>query len=146
MQQTHIIFIQLDPNNLYGNFIMQPLPTEILDWADPKDFNLDNYLNDSPIGFFLEIELDYPDELHDLHNDYPLSIEQLEVSKEMQSNYQLQVTEDNNFSLGNNKKLIPNLGNKLKYKLRYQNLKLYLSLGLKIKNCRILELLNKNHF
>ena len=83
MQQTHIIFIQLDPNNLYGNFIMQPLPTEILDWADPKDFNLDNYLNDSPIGFFLEIELDYPDELHDLHNDYPLSIEQLEVSKEM---------------------------------------------------------------
>ena len=35
---------------------------------------------------------------------------------------------------------------KLKYKLCYQNLKLYLSLGLKIKNCRILELLNKNHF
>ena len=44
------------------------------------------------------------------------------------------MTEDNNFSLGKNKKLIPNLGNKRKYKFHYQNLKLCLNLGLQSKN------------
>ena len=37
---------------------------------DPKDFNLDNYSKKSPIGCFLDVDLDYPNELHDLHNDY----------------------------------------------------------------------------
>ena len=48
------------------------------------------------------------------------------------SKYQLEVIGDN-FSLGKNKKLISNLGNKRKYKLHYQNLKLYLNLGLQLK-------------
>ena len=53
--------------------------------------------------------------------------------------YQLEVIGDN-FSLGKNKKLISNLGNKRKYKLHYQNLKLYLNLGLQLKkNHRILK-------
>ena len=39
------------------------LPSGILDWVNPKDFNLDN---------FLEADLDYSDGLHDLHNDHPL--------------------------------------------------------------------------
>ena len=43
---------------------MELFPTEILD--------LENYSNNSPVGCFLEINLDYPDELHDLHNDCPL--------------------------------------------------------------------------
>ena len=50
---------------------MQLLPTKLLDWINPKDFNLDNYSNDNSIGFFLEVDLDSLDELHDLHNDYP---------------------------------------------------------------------------
>ena len=55
----------------------------------------------------------------------------------MLSEYQLQIIEDNNFSIGKNKKLIPN---KRKYKLRYQNLKLYLNLVLHLKRIhRILE-------
>ena len=44
--------------------MMELFPTEILD--------LENYSNNSPVGCFLEINLDYPNELHDLHNDYPL--------------------------------------------------------------------------
>ena len=48
--------------------------------------------------------------------------------------------EDNSFSLGKNKKLIPNLDNKRKYKLHYQNLELDLNLGLQMKkNDRIIE-------
>ena len=76
----------------------------------------------------LEIDLDYPDELHNLHNDYPLASEKIKVTKEMLSEYQLQIIEDNNSSHGENKTLIPNLGNKRNCKLHYQNLKLYLNL------------------
>ena len=35
--------IYLDSNDLYRHFMMQFLPTEMLDWVNPKDFNLDNY-------------------------------------------------------------------------------------------------------
>ena len=47
--------IYLDANNLYGHSMMQLLSTEILDWVNPKDFNLDNYSNNSPIGCLLQI-------------------------------------------------------------------------------------------
>ena len=61
--------------------MMQPLPSEILDWVNSKDFNLDNYSNDSPLGCFLEADLDYPDELHDFYNCYPSAGEKIEVRK-----------------------------------------------------------------
>ena len=82
-----------------------------------------------------EVDFDYPDELQ----NYPLAGKKIKV-KEMLTKYQLQITEDNNFSLGKNKKLISNLGNKRKYKFHYQNLKLCLNLGLQLKKIlRILE-------
>ena len=115
-------------NNLYGHSMMQLLPTEILDWVYPKDFNPGNYSNNSPVGCFLEVDLDYPDELHDLQfaicmicNAYPLAGETIEVTEKMLPHYQLKTVEDNNFSLDENKKLIPNLVNKRKHKLHYQN-------------------------
>ena len=40
-----------------------------------------------PIGYFLEVDLEYPDELHELHNDYPLAPEKLAVSSDMLSKY-----------------------------------------------------------
>ena len=93
---------------------MQLLQTEILDWADPKDFNLDFYSKGSPIGCFIETDLNFPDELHDLHNGYPIAGQKIAVRKEMLSDDQLQIIEDNNFFLGKNKKFILNLGNKIK--------------------------------
>ena len=65
--------IYLDLKNFYGDSMTHFLSTEMLDWVNPKDFNLNSYSNDIPIGFFLEIYLYYSDELHDLHNDFPLS-------------------------------------------------------------------------
>ena len=41
----------------------------------------------SPIGCFFEVDLEYPDELHELHNDYPLAPEKLAVSSDMLSKY-----------------------------------------------------------
>ena len=42
--------IYSDTNNLYGHSISVGRPTEIFDWVNPKNFNLDNCSNDSPIG------------------------------------------------------------------------------------------------
>ena len=59
-------------------------------------------------------------ELHDLHNDYPLASDKIQVTKETLSEYQLQIIEENKFYLGKNEKLIHNLVNK---KQHYKNLK-----------------------
>ena len=56
--------------NLYEHSMMQLLPTEILDYVNPKDFNSHFYSTNSPIDYFLKVNFDYPDELPDLHNSY----------------------------------------------------------------------------
>ena len=42
-------------------------------------FDVNSIIKDSPIGFILEVDLEFPDELHELHNDYSLAPEKLEI-------------------------------------------------------------------
>ena len=86
----------------------------------------------SEIGFFLEIELKYPDELHELHNDYPLAPEELAVSSDVLSKYCKEIANKYETKVGDVKKLIPSLGNKTEYLLHYRNLQLCLSLKMKL--------------
>ena len=44
---------------------MQLFSFEILDWANPEIISLENYRDDGPIDFLLEVNLDYSNELHD---------------------------------------------------------------------------------
>ena len=91
-------------------------------------------------GYFLEVHLEYPDELHELHNDYPLAPEKFVVTNDMLSKYCKEIADKYNIKVGDVKKLIPDLGNKTKYVLHYRNFQLYLSLGMKLtKIHRILE-------
>ena len=105
MLSTYIVY--LDAKNLYGWAMSKPLPTHCFKWMEVNE--LETWKNHSCI---LEVDLKYPKSLHDLHSDYPLAPEQIEVNKVS--------------------KLIPNLGDKKKYILHYENLKQYLSLGLKL--------------
>ena len=74
-------------NNLYGWAMSEYLPYEGFKWLKNIDkFNVMSISEKSPIGFFLEVELEYPDELHELHNDYSLAPEKLAVSSDMLSN------------------------------------------------------------
>ena len=84
------------------------------------------------MGYFLEVDLEYPDELHELHNDYPLAPEKLAVSSDMLSKYCKNIADKYEIKVGDVKKLIPDLGNKTKYVLHYRNLQLYLPLGMKL--------------
>ena len=86
----------------------------------------------SPIGYFLEVDLEYSDKLHELHNDYPLAPEKLVVSSDMLSEYCKRIADKYDIKVGDVKKLIPNLGNKTNYVLHYRNLQLYLSLEMKL--------------
>ena len=86
----------------------------------------------SPIEYFLEVDLQYPDELHELHNDYPLAPEKLAVSSDMLSKYCKKIADKYEIKVGDVKKLIPNLGNKTNYVAHYRNLQLYLTLGMKL--------------
>ena len=82
----------------------------------------------------MQVDLEYPDELHELHNDYPLAPEKLAVSSDILSKYCTEIADDYEIKVDDVKKLIPNLSNKTKYVLHYRNLRLYLSLGMKLTN------------
>ena len=86
----------------------------------------------SDVGYILEVDLKYPNELHELHNDYPLAPEKLTVTNDILSNYCKSIADKYDIKVGDVKKLIPNLGNKNKYVLHYRNIQLYLSLKMKL--------------
>ena len=101
----------LDANNLYDWAMSQPLLTHGFEWISEEE--LINWRNQpSSSGCILEANLEYPKELHDLHNDYPLAPKRLKI--------------------GGVEKLIPNLWDKKKYVVHHEALKQYEALGLKI--------------
>ena len=70
----------LDANNLYGWAVSQYLPTGGFKWLKQNEIDkldLGKYEDDSKKGLILEVDLDYPHELHDSHNDYPLAAEKI---------------------------------------------------------------------
>ena len=133
----------LDANNLYGWAMSQYLPTGNFKWMSEKkidELDLAKYEDDSKRGLILEVNLEYPKELHDLHNEYPLAPEKIRVTEDMLSNYCEKIAAKYNISTGLVSKLIPNLRNKEKYVLHYRNLQLYTNLGLKVtKVHRVLQ-------
>jgi len=126
-----------DANNLYGYAMSQPLPTRNFKFLTDDEINHINILNvpdDHPAGYILEVDLEYPHDLQELHNDYHLAPEKVLITKEMLSPYSQSFTERHVLS----EKLVPNLNNKTKYVTHYVNLKLYIRLGMRHIH-RILE-------
>ena len=121
----------------------QYLPTGNFRWMSDKEvkkINLGKYKVDGKKGVILEVDLEYPQELHDLHNDDLVCPEKVKVSNNMLSGYCKKIAEKYNISIGSVSKLIPTLRDKKEYVLHYRNLQLYLDLGLKIKKVhRVLQ-------
>ena len=113
----------------------QYLPYSGFEWLNQKettDFCLNSVSENSLIGYILKVELEYPSELHDLHNGYPLAPENLEISQNMLSKYCFNIANKYGIKIGGVNKLVPILGNKSKYVVHDRNLQLHLSLGMKL--------------
>ena len=105
----------LDKNNLYGVGMSMKLPTHGFKWLTSGEMKkiYENRHNLNKIPCILEVDIVYPKELHDSHNDYPLCPERVKCKNRVE-------------------KLIPNLRDKKNYVLHYKNLIQYLDMGLKV--------------
>ena len=79
-KKPSIFILYLDMNNLYGWAMSKYLPYGRFIWLKNTDkFDIMSINDKSSIGYFLEVDLEYPDELHELHNAFPLAPEKYAV-------------------------------------------------------------------
>ena len=100
----------LDTNNSYGQPMNGYLPYGEFKWL--KNVYVNSIIEKSPIGYILEVDLEYPNELHALHNDYPLAPEKLAIPYNMLSECCKKIADQYEIKVGDVEKLIPNLGKK----------------------------------
>ena len=60
---------------------MRFLPTIGFTWIDPKEFDLNKYTSNNCKGCALEVDLEYPKELRELHKNYPLVPDNIEIKR-----------------------------------------------------------------
>ena len=127
--------IYFDAKNLYGWAMSQYLPYGGFEWLSQEEinrFDVNSIGQNSSDGYILKVDLEYLDELHELHNDYSLVPEKLEISNDNLSIYCSDIAKKYGIKVGGVNNLVPSLGNKSKYVVRYKNLQLYLSLEMKL--------------
>ena len=107
----------LDANNLYGLAMSWQLPAFGFEWTTDDELDNVKYLS-----CILEVDLDYPEDLHNLHYDYPLAQKRVKI--------------------GNVEKQIPDLNKKTNYVV-HENIKLYENLGLKITKIHRIQIRGK---
>ena len=113
----------------------QSLPTHgfrFLQQDEISALKLQELFDDAEDGYTFEVDLHYPPRLHDRHEDYPLALESLVIDHSMYSSTQEAVFPES----APQRKLTPNLRDKVKYVVHYRNLKLYLQLGLVVTKVR----------
>ena len=109
------------------------LPTGGLKWIDPKKFDLNKYTSNIPKGCVLKVDLEYPEVLLELHNDFPLIQDIKEVKEKCCLVISLRLLIFIIFLLLFLKSWCLIFFDKEKYVLHYENLQLYLRLGRKLK-------------
>ena len=120
----NVNILYLDMNNLYGHAMSQYLPYANFKWVkniDKIKQKLMNIKSNSSTGYILEVDLEYPQELHDIHNDYALAPEKINIPKEWLCHC-LKIANAHNITTGTVKKLVPNVMNKNNYLIHYRNL------------------------
>ena len=137
-----------DMNNLCGYAMSEYLLYGGFKWVEVNNETVYRILHKSEnslYGYFLEVDLDYPEELNDIHNDYPLAPEKIKIEVEMLSPYSFEIKNKYDIKTGGINKLAPNLMPKKNYWVHYRNLQYCLSQGLILKKVhRILEFKQSN--
>ena len=134
----------LDMNNLYGAGMVEALPIGEFEWTDMPLRDILTTADDADYGTFVEVDLHYPNHLHDPHNDYPLAPEKIQPpslspfqKNLLHTQYKINHPTWSDAYIMHNidtfthpKKLSPNLQDKTKYIVHYRLLKYYLSKGM----------------
>ena len=84
------------------------------------------------VGYILKVDRENLDELHVLHNEYPIAPKKLAIPYDMLSDYCKKIAGKHEIKVGDVKRILTNLDCKTNYVLHYRNLQLYLSLGMKL--------------
>ena len=129
-------------NNLYRWAMSLPLPKSGFHWKRvmPTEEQIMKMKFDSKKRWILEVDLEYPEELHDWHNDYPLTPEKKVISSDKLSEYKQRLMADLDLTMPNTEMLVLTLEDKEKYVVHYKNLQFYLSQGMRLKKVhRVIE-------
>jgi len=112
----------LDANNLYGWAMSPLLPKGGFKWKRvmPTEQQIMKMKENSQIGWILEVDLEYPEELHEAHNSYPLAPEKKAIGVEQMSGYQKRMIEDLGLDFPKSEKLVLTLEDKRKYVVHLQ--------------------------
>ena len=102
----------LDANNLYGWAMSQPFPTGGFKWVDINPNEISELATRTDKGYILEVDVSYPKDLHNPHNDLPFMCERMEINGV--------------------EKLVPNLRDKKNYVIHIQALNQALQHGLRL--------------
>ena len=81
----------------------QYLPYADFKWVkniDKTEQKLMQIKKDSSTGYILEVDLEYPKKLHDIHNDFPLAPQKINIPKEWLSKYCLKIENAHNITTG----------------------------------------------
>ena len=122
--KTYVTY--LDMNNLYGYAMTQYLPYANFEWVknmDEIEQKLRKIKNNSSTRYILEVDLEYPKNLHYEYSDYLLAPQKINIQKEWLSDYCLEIVHEHNVIVASIKKLTPNLMRKNNYVIHYRNLK-----------------------
>ena len=129
--------IYLDINGLYSSTMTKKLPRTNLRWEnftlDSLKKTIDKYDSSNNVGYFIECDLKYPKEIHNLTKDLPLAPEHRIITENMMSPFSLNLKKK--LKLGNEKipKLVCTQFDKKNYVCHIENLKFYLKMGLKLE-------------
>ena len=132
----------LDVNNLYGWAMCKPLPKRDFKWkcVMPTEEEILKKKEMAKNGWILEVDLEYPAELHKEQNSYPLALEKQVVKKECMLDYQKRLMNGLDLKPPGSEKLLLTLEDQNNYVVHYRNLQFYLKQGMKLKRVhRVLE-------
>ena len=121
----------MDADNPYDHDMSSFLPTSDIRFLTEDEIALHNISTTSPTegtGYVLEIDMDYPRELHAPHSDYPLAADKFKINRDKLSPSSKSLVGERSMA---QEKLTPNLYDKTKYVTHYTNLKFYLEAGMK---------------
>ena len=122
--KTYITY--LDINNLFEYAMSRYLPYANFKWVknmDEIEQKLRKIKNNSSTRYVLEVDLEYPKNLHYEYSDYLLAPQKINIQKEWLSDYCLEIVHEHNVIVASIKKLTPNLMRKNNYVIHYRNLK-----------------------